>query len=523
MLSSRPLAEPSLRVTPLRFIVASLLASLGAALTAQTIPSGLRWKDIPSATDPTATEIGSETDAGYGNNQYYQWSPLSTVLARECNLIQPTFYSHWNSPGVDTYTITNLNTWTSWAGPNGKKLLVHFPLGPDSYMPPWLATNSYTPDQLKTHLDSLINQVITGNGNAAKVDIWNVVNEPFNAFSDVPNGLNVKDYRPDSRCVLNALGWEDDLSGLTGTDKIHPQHPKYIRYILDRARTASGSTAGKILELRENGMETDPNSDRAKAYYQLALHLVKSGAQLDAVGLQCHFSWDINTPPNLTGFKQLVTKFKAIGLRVYVNELDIVLTGAGMVYNDANYQNVQKQRYYIFVKACREVGVDMICSWGLSDASSWQTSRPPLYDQISKYPLFFTGDDYNTAKPSYYGVQYSLVDTSKFYIRARGTAGGERMELLVDGVSVATWYLSKELTDYCYTGSYTGVHNIRIAFTNDGLSLTGKDKNILLDRISINGLVKEAEYFPNSAGSVTGGYQGIWSNGYVDFGWAAGY
>ncbi|MBN1412721.1 MAG: hypothetical protein JW969_17870 [Spirochaetales bacterium] len=72
-------------------------------------------------------------------------------------------------------------------------------------------------------------------------------------------------------------------------------------------------------------------------------------------------------------------------------------------------------------------------------------------------------------------------------VRARGTMGGENMELHVDGTVVASWTMTTSYVDY--TASGTGV--IEVYFTNDDQEANGMD--IQVDYIIYNGTTFQAE------------------------------
>ncbi len=118
----------------------------------------------------------------------------------------------------------------------------------------------------------------------------------------------------------------------------------------------------------------------------------------------------------------------------------------------------------------------------------------------------------------------SATSGSTIVIRALGTKGDETIELRVDNVSVATYTLTTTLTNYSYS-NYSGTHNIKVAYTNDG---TGRDARI--DYITVGSTTIQAESISantgawNSATSQCGGVASEWMNcnGYIDFGSQSG-
>jgi hypothetical protein len=113
--------------------------------------------------------------------------------------------------------------------------------------------------------------------------------------------------------------------------------------------------------------------------------------------------------------------------------------------------------------------------------------------------------------------------TSTVEVIASGNAGGEVIELSVDGETVASWILDEDLAGYYGTSpnlkTYTYVcpsvittEDIRVTFTNDG-GTGAIDKNVRLDAVVVDGVRYEAEADTVSSTGVfvsgvgcTGGY-----------------
>ena len=91
-------------------------------------------------------------------------------------------------------------------------------------------------------------------------------------------------------------------------------------------------------------------------------------------------------------------------------------------------------------------------------------------------------------------------------IRAKGSTGQEEMELLVDDQSVARWTVSPDWQNYTIRTSLGD--NVKVAFTND---LTTRrngrtiDRNLRVDRITLNGQVLQAEDQAENTGSFSQG------------------
>ena len=72
-------------------------------------------------------------------------------------------------------------------------------------------------------------------------------------------------------------------------------------------------------------------------------------------------------------------------------------------------------------------------------------------------------------------------------VRARGTLGGEILELRIDGNTVASWTMSTDYQDYYADGSGT----IELHFTNDDQLENGMD--IQVDYVTYNNTAYQAE------------------------------
>lgn len=83
-------------------------------------------------------------------------------------------------------------------------------------------------------------------------------------------------------------------------------------------------------------------------------------------------------------------------------------------------------------------------------------------------------------------------------VRARGTAGGENINLRVNNNTIASWTLSTNMSSYTATTSASG--GITVQFTNDQ---SGRD--VQVDYIQVNGSTRQAENQSYNTG--------VWQNG----------
>lgn len=321
------------------------------------------------------------------DNQKYM-----AIHKKEFNANQVLFYAGFGGwPEQESLSLKNFNAVINWMHDNNVSPHVHMLVGPNFYMPDWLKDGSWSNEELDLQLKNLIYGIFDANDNAAKVDVWNIANELFEQDGT---------YRLQEDMLWNQLGFEEDVSGLTGGNKINHRHPIFIR----KAFTYARDKTNKLLEYRDYLIESsNPDNgwdEKQLAVYQLLKHMLNSNIPIDAIGIQGHndignVGWLVQEK----GVKEAVEKFKALGLEVYITELDV---GAkDRVWTDA-LAGQQKQDYYDYIKQALEGGADRIYTWGIQDGldTGWRTAEQPLpWDENLK------------KKPAYYGIKDALEDT----------------------------------------------------------------------------------------------------------------
>jgi GH35 family endo-1,4-beta-xylanase len=379
-------------------IVLCSLLSINIVVHAQaTMPTGQSWKDIA----PPGTAIGSyiTSDFVLPLNSTEQWKKNHRdVFLRECNLATiPSFpFITWTAK--DQYDFTNFNALTNWLKDNNKQVMAHLLIGADHYNADWFQNGTFTKVGLDTMMENFIKNIITSNDNANKVDIWNVVNEALHG--DKPIGASY--YYRGTKWL--GLDYEADQSGLTGAQQVIKQHPVYVRRAFELARKYTT----KKLEYRDNNCEWG-NTRHYDEVYQLMLHLKKSGVPVDAFGMQTHLNLsegyrskndalEYEYGYDWESFKNQVKRMKALGLEVYVSEIDV--RGSSKSAED-----FEKQRliYYKCVKACVESGVKVINFWGLRDGSMANSGDGQNANPFAESATY-------DAKPAYYGIQQALAE-----------------------------------------------------------------------------------------------------------------
>lgn len=379
----------------IRFAFLAPMTALHLA-SAQPAPSGKALTD-------NGVLIGANTEPGSsekeGISAWKDAAKVKAVLARDFGLVQTTAYPAWgawtgsgmNDVGFD---LSGANEVINWAKGQNKKTVCHLLAGSPTYFPAWLDGGTWRPGQLDSLLDRWITFAMTTNGNAQKVDYWNVINEAFmwnGNYWDSSSAANTNPWQK--------MGWEGDKSGLTGAAGVYAQHPIYIRRAFEIARR---QTQAK-LEIRDYSIEFWDDSRKSRAFYQLVKHLLNSGVRVDAVGLQCHFRTDQTY--DWAKLTRAVQEYKALGLEVYITEADYgdtdPVAAAGSAHRTAAWDTLQAKQYRALAAAAVGGGVKWICLWGVADNSNayWRQGQSAL--------LF---DEAYAAKYAYYEFRQGILD-----------------------------------------------------------------------------------------------------------------
>ncbi|MEM6469381.1 MAG: carbohydrate-binding domain-containing protein [Planctomycetota bacterium] len=120
-------------------------------------------------------------------------------------------------------------------------------------------------------------------------------------------------------------------------------------------------------------------------------------------------------------------------------------------------------------------------------------------------------------------------------IYAAGLTGSEQMELQIDGEAVQSWsnvggdFSLREFESFTYeTAATVAASQVRVGFVNDGTDVNGADRNLVVDRIEIDGRAFEAEddstfatgtWNPDNNATVPGFREDEWlhANGFLQF------
>ncbi len=365
------------KIVLLILVISVLYSCIDKTLEAETNLDELRLKDV--AGDiwmGMACDISSD-------------SINKLIFEREVNVGQVCWYPAWGGwKAPFTYDFSDLNAEINNVHDQGLPVMMHMLFGPNGYLPDWFKDGTWTNAEMEAMMQSLVQNIMLSNNNSSKVDVWNVVNEAIGWDGDEWD---------DSKWLQ--LGYEADASGLTGSDKVFDSIPIYVRKVFEYARLYTD----KELELRDylnDGIESrwDNSKLKTKGFYQLTKHLLNKGVPIDAVGFQGHLNIDV--PATFSKLTETIQKYKAIGLKVYITELDAEQNDASTAWN-ATISQTQADYYYNYVTAALEGGIDGIFTWGIRD------DQDPWW-RLGEHPLLFDANGY--PKDSYFAVRQAFID-----------------------------------------------------------------------------------------------------------------
>ncbi len=331
--------------------------------------------------------------------------------------IQPSIYPAWDGgfwPKKKPNSLKEFKIETkyfdelvNWGIENEFHIMHHCLIFPNKYFPSWFSKTNYSVEELELIIEKFISEVLNSNDNKNKVDVFNVINEIF----DMGKSGNYRVSGNEKEdCKWTDMGFEKDMSGLEGGDKINDSHPIFIRKVFD---AASKLTDAK-LEIRDFNIAF--GGKKADGMYQLIKHLKNTGVRVDAVGFQCHLNAGINY--NYENLRKNILRFIDLGVEVYITELDVGLNLWGQGGNHKKVSDViktesdwqwffeeQNKIYYNLVRTAKESGVKIISDWGFRDDIPYGGWRK---DQKA----WMVNKDYSR-KGAYYAVLKALYDAEK--------------------------------------------------------------------------------------------------------------
>jgi endo-1,4-beta-xylanase len=319
-----------------------------------------------------------------GADQFQEKDPSVTALiAREFNAITPenVMKSEVIHPEENRYDFTQADQYVAFGQKHkmdiyGHTLIWHSQLSK-------FAQKMQSKDSLQRFMEDHIQTVASRY--SGKIKGWDVVNEALNEDGTLRKSI-----------FLEKLGEEYLINAFKLAQKADPK-----------------------AELYYNDYNIEQKAKR-KGAIELLKKIQKSGARIDGVGIQGH--WSLNGPP-VEEIEESIVEYAQLGLKVMFTELDITvlpnpwdLKGADVNQNYPNSpfmnpyptslpDSVQaklsaryESLFKVFLK--HKDKISRVTFWGVHDGHTWLNGWP--IKGRTNYPLFF--DRQLKPKPVYYKV-----------------------------------------------------------------------------------------------------------------------
>ena len=210
---------------------------------------------------------------------------------------------------------------------------------------------------------------------AGKMFSWNVVNEAIDTETGTSEGMRRSP-------LLAKLG------------------PDYIADAFNAARAANPKA---LLAYNDTQFEMDTayHEARRSALLRLLDRLARTGAPIDAVGLQTHMRLD-GKRFELGLYRRFLRDIGSRGLRILITELDVFDIGVNgsVPERDGAVAGLYRDVLAVIVE---EPAVASIVTWGLSDRYTWLTPQtdPAYHRQDGAPPRPLPLDDEFRPKPAF--------------------------------------------------------------------------------------------------------------------------
>lgn len=199
-------------------------------------------------------------------------------------------------------------------------------------LPSWVAHGSYSKDQLLSILHTYITTVMTHY--KGQVLMWDVANEVLDAQGNFRHSI-----------------WYDTIG------------PEFLDMAYRWAREADPQVQ---LFYNDYGAETE--NAKSNAIYALIKGMLARGVPIDGIGFQMHVA--LNSAPTEQAFIDNMRRFAALGLKVQVSEMDVMIQGDSRPLQEKLL--AQAQIYAQMLSACLSVSAcESFTTWGFTDRYSW--------------------------------------------------------------------------------------------------------------------------------------------------------
>ncbi len=329
----------------------SLTATMSVTLTvkdpADFILPGIRLRQLA---EQKGIQVGYASVLRYytrPDNALYQ-----SIVSEEFNLVTPENAMKWGyvNPEQGEYRFEAADTLMNFAAQHGMSVHGHTLVWYSS-LPQWVQSSAI--EDRESLMLSFIDTMTTRYPGVA---VWDVVNEAFEDDGTFRNSA-----------WFEAMGERHIDLAFTHT----------------RSRDSDAVLIYNDYDIAWGGPKTD-------AVYNLLARMLAEGVPVDGIGFQLHIDTDFTQFENV---RETFDRFAALGLSIYVTELDVSLVNDGTEETQANIM-ATIATLCIEQPACRALQL-----WGITDRYSWRREFTPL-------PL----DEEYQPKPAYRALQQALSD-----------------------------------------------------------------------------------------------------------------
>jgi endo-1,4-beta-xylanase len=332
-----------------------------------------------------AAARGLLTGCAVNANLFRDDEGFRRLLAEQYNIVVPENCLKWSllRPTADTYNFADADSLIAFAETHGMKVRGHNFVWHEG-LPSWFA-GTVNKDNAQKFLVDHIHAV--GGRYKGKIHSWDVVNE----------AIWIRDSRPDG--LRTSSPWFQMLG------------PGYIDLAFRTAREADPTA---LLTYNEYGIEHDNDDDGKKraAVFALLRRMKAENVPIDALGIQSHIA--VSKEGFSKGVRELLEGAKALGLQVFLTELDV--NDDAVATNDtAERDKIVAELYRSYLTTALEGSeVKAVLTWGASDKNTWLNNgikfRGQHPDRLQR-PLPFD-HDYAPA-PAFFAMRESFDKAQK--------------------------------------------------------------------------------------------------------------
>ena len=320
--------------------------------------------------------IGTEFLVGNTSDPRY-----CRIMNRDFNLAA---LSEFSSPGIwlgsGQYDFSALDKAVDYASQHGWRIRAsHLIWGAPEYLPTWLKNSNYSQDEYIQIMEQYIRDIVGRYKD--RVQEWSIANE-----------ATIRSWTPGMDF------WNDKIG------------PEYIALAFQTARQADPNGVLIFNDVNNQSLQDTGSSGVVNKMVATVKQLKSQGVPIDVVGMQMHLllPWETSVPPQKADVITTMQKFAALGVRIYVTEMDVDL--AGQPGSQVEKWAFEAGVYRDIMQACIESGVcDSFATWGISDAISWiSCDSIGCLNEKNADPLMF--DPSYAPKPAYFAVRDALLN-----------------------------------------------------------------------------------------------------------------